>query len=315
MSRIHDALKKAEQERASLGTSEGTTRPSEVEAAERPQLPISTSVAVTESNPTAAVAPSYGSQSPAGLRELLQERAAQHPWNPDRRTMLLFDRRNPIVGLEEFRTLRSRLYLMREQQPLQKVLITSALPREGKTFVAMNLAQVIVRQPERRALLLDGDLRFSRSHLCLGAPSSPGLSDYLRGDCDELSVIQRGPVNNLFFIPTGKPVPNPGELIGNGRLRILLQRLAPAFDWVIVDSPPAVPVSDAKLMAPLCDGVLVVVHAATTPFDLAQKACQEFRERRLLGVVLNRMDKGQTYGSYYSKHKDTEKSKRNGTGA
>jgi capsular exopolysaccharide synthesis family protein len=213
--------------------------------------------------------------------------------------MLFSDGQHHVLGAEEFRTLRSHLYMIRERQPLQKLLITSALPREGKTFIAGNLAEVIVRQPGRRVLLIDSDLRLSQLHLKLGAPANPGLSDYLRGEADEFAVIQRGPIESLLFIAGGKLAPNPSELIGNGRLKLLLQRLGPAFDWIILDSPPVVPVSDAKLLADLCDGVLVVVQAGTTPYDLARKACQEFREKRLLGVVLNFAEAGSSYSSYY----------------
>jgi capsular exopolysaccharide synthesis family protein len=163
----------------------------------------------------------------------------------------------------------------------------------------MNLAQVIARQRERRVLLIDGDLRASRMHQWFGAPSAPGLSDYLAGEVDEFAAIQRGQLDNLFFIPGGRSVPNPSELIGNGRLRLLVQRLAAAFDWIILDSPPVIPVADAKLLADSCDGVLMVIRAGSTPFDLAQKACQEFRDRRLIGVVLNRVKPGHTYSSFY----------------
>lgn len=314
MSRIHDALKKAEQERAEGPAPARTVRPeSEPTVLGGGQDEVLGSV-LTEARAPAAITPPDVPAKGVELRKLVRERSVQCSWNPDRRMMLLFDRRIPILGLEEFRTLRSRLYLIREQQPLQKVLIASALPQEGKTFVAMNLAQVIVRQPERRVLLIDGDLRFSRSHFYLGAPATPGLSDYLSREGDEFSVIQRGPADNLFFIPSGKPVPNPGELVANGRLKLLLERLAPAFDWIIVDSPPAIPVSDAKMMAPLCDGVLVVVRAGTTPFDMAQKACQEFRDRCLLGVVLNRAEGMQVYSTYYYSRRDGTDKKHTGRG-
>lgn len=115
--------------------------------------------------------------------------------------MLFFDRRSPVVGLEEFRTLRSCLDVIRQKQQVQRILITSPLPQEGKTLVAMNLAQVIVRQGERRVLLIGADLRAPRMHQWLGAPSASGLSDYLAGEVDEFSAIQRGQLENLFFLP------------------------------------------------------------------------------------------------------------------
>ena len=202
--------------------------------------------------------------------------------------------------MEEFRTLRSRLYQMREKMPLKKLLISSSLPKEGKSFVAANLAQVMVKQHGRRALLIDADLRGPKLHDCLGAPNTPGLSDYLMGQADEFSVMQRGPMENLFFIPAGTTVTTPAELVANGRLKFLLSRVESLFDWIIIDSPPAVPVSDASLLANFCDGVLLVVRSNVTPFDVARKARSEFRDKQLVGVVLNGMDEsGLAYSSYY----------------
>jgi Mrp family chromosome partitioning ATPase len=121
----------------------------------------------------------------------------------------------------------------------------------------------------------------------LGTTSDPGLSDYLQGTNDEFSIMQRGPLENLFFIPSGTGAANPAELIGNGKLKVLLQRVEPLFDWIIVDSPPAIPVSDASVLAKVCDGVLMVVRSNATPFDIARKARQEFPDQALVGVVLN----------------------------
>jgi capsular exopolysaccharide synthesis family protein len=174
------------------------------------------------------------------------------------------------------------------------------LPKEGKSFTAANLAQVMVRQHGRRALLIDADLRGPRLHQMLGTSSSPGLSDYLQGQNDEFSIMQRGPLENLFFIPSGNAIKDPSELIGNGRLQQLLQRLEPLFDWIIVDSPPAVPVSDASVLANACDGVLMVVRSNVTPSDAARRALQEFPEDALVGVVLNGASGGDAqYARYY----------------
>jgi capsular exopolysaccharide synthesis family protein len=188
---------------------------------------------------------------------------------------------------------------MRKVRPVQKLLVTSPLPEEGKTFVAANLARVMAKQADSRVLLIDGDLRISSLHSVVGAPSVPGLSEYLAGGFDFTSIIQRGAAENLFFIPGGATAGNPSELIGNGRLELLMKRMAPVFDWIIMDSPPAIPVSDARMLAGFCDGVLMLVNAGTTPFDLAQKACREFAKNQLLGVILNRVEPQQTYGSYY----------------
>jgi capsular exopolysaccharide synthesis family protein len=176
--------------------------------------------------------------SPFTLDTLLA-RCTQAEWKPDAKTMLFFNQEENALGSEQFRTLRSRLYQMREKTSLKRILVTSALPQEGKSFVSANLAQVLVRQHGRRVLLIDGDLRVARLHSALGTTSSPGLADYLLGESDEFSIMQRGSMDNLFFIPCGRTMAHPAELIANGRMKTLMQRVETLFDWIIVDSPPA----------------------------------------------------------------------------
>jgi protein-tyrosine kinase len=286
MSRIHEALKKAEQERAAL---QGA--------------PAQPSLATGAANPPSApeeFGAAGGSAAPGGIPpfsampslanfslDALLARSPQLQWRPDEKTMLFFNGNDSARGTEEFRTLRSRLYHTREKMPLKKILVASALPREGKSFTAANLAQVLVLQHGRRVLLIDADLRSPRLHMMLGAAASPGLSDYLQGGIDEFSIMQRGGMENLFFIPCGREVNDPSELVANGRLELLLQRVEGLFDWIIVDSPPAVPVSDASVLAKGCDGVLMVVRSNSTPVDMARRARLEFPDQALVGVVLN----------------------------
>jgi len=232
--------------------------------------------------------------------QALYTQCRQTNWTPDRKAMLFFNGDDHLIGMEEFRTLRSRLYHAREKMPLAKLLISSPLPKEGKSFTAANLAQVMVRQHGKRALLVDGDLRNSQLHRLLGTESTPGLSEYLHGVVDEFSIIQRGPMENLFLIPAGRNIQNPAELVANGRLKSLLDRLEPLFDWIIVDSPPAALVSDASLLANYCDGVLLVLRSNATPVDAARRAAQEFPAEKLLGSVLNGLPPGfSPYAQYY----------------
>jgi protein-tyrosine kinase len=288
MSRIHEALKKAEQERA---TSESVPRiapdPAVLDAMDRSEGTISTLAANSAAAPASAM-----------TGDTLLDRSRHTNWKPDPKTMLFFTGEEHLYGMEEFRTLRSRLYQAREKHPLSKVLVTSPLPKEGKSFVTANLGQVLVQQQGRRVLLVDADLRNPHLHSVFGAESGPGLSDYLRSEIDEFSIIQRGPMENLFLIPAGSRNENPAELVANGRMNTLLNRLQPLFDWIIVDSPPAAAVSDAALLANYCDGVLMVVRSNATPFDIAQRARQEFGDN-LIGVVLNGIDTLPAYSQYY----------------
>ncbi|MGA9388933.1 MAG: CpsD/CapB family tyrosine-protein kinase [Candidatus Sulfotelmatobacter sp.] len=320
MSRIHEALKKAEQERAAsqggLPQQDSPAVHATVAAEVPPDLradaaPLGAGAKVSPNGgvPLTSAMPSFA--SPFSLDALLA-RCIALPWAPDEKTMLFFNGDDTAYGTEEFRTLRSRLYHAREKMPLKKVLITSALPKEGKSFMASNLAQVLARQQGRRVLLIDADLRGPRLHMMLGTTSSPGLADYLQGGSDEFSIMQRGPMENLYFIPSGHEISDPAELVANGRLKLLLQRIEALFDWIIIDSPPAVPVSDASVLAKACDGVLMVVRSNATPVDMARKARREFPDESLIGVVLNGTNmEAMPYTRYYydAYQKNTTESK------
>jgi len=226
-----------------------------------------------------------------GLRQTLESACPLNSWSPDQ-SVRQITAEDGLGGRlrDEFRTLRSRLNQARERDHIKRLLITSPLPKDGKTYVAANLAQVMSWHQEHCVLLVDGNLQASRLHACLGGPAAPGLSDYLKGDVDELAIIKRGERSNFFFIPGGHPAPNASELIGNGRLKLLLERLAPAFDWIVIDSPSVLTISDGRLIADLCDCVLMVVRAGRTPFDVAQSAVKAFQGKSFLEIVLNCVD-------------------------
>jgi protein-tyrosine kinase len=292
MSRIHEALKKAAEERSAQLAANADARvavdPMELSAS----LPVDSF--------QAPVRELYPVQDHAGLRyEELIKRCVQRRFKIDPRMSVFEGQEEGNLGAERFRTLRSRLYQIASTRTVRKLLITSTVPAEGKTFVVANLAQSIIRQPERRVLLIDGDLRASRLHLCFGAQRSLGLADFLAGEADLNSVIQKGEDSNLCLIAGGREVSNPSELLLNERLKVLLDSVAPLFDWVILDAPPALPVHDASIIADLCDGVLFVVRAGVTDSDMACKAALDFQEKNLLGAVLNRVERGVGYGGYY----------------
>ena len=311
MSRIHEALKRAQQQRSSLAVSTvsdlNTDSPADPLAGTgngdmiRPALP---------NMPTNQLKPVDRLDF-----EQLRAQCQRSVWKTTSHENTFTNPRFGPHAAEQFRTLRSRLYQLRETQPLRKIMVTSALAAEGKTFVSYNLAQAIVRQPDRRVLVIDADLRHSQLHLLWGAPSAPGLSDYLDGKADELKIVhnsqtQNDRAGNLFFIPGGNPPANPSELLMNGRLKMLLDRLSPAFDWIIVDSPPCLPVADANVISQLCDGVVLVILGASTPAATAQRALQELQGRNVLGVVLNAVKTEASYGSsYYGQTAEAEQPK------
>jgi capsular exopolysaccharide synthesis family protein len=291
MSRIHDALKKAEEERSSPLSAASITPQIQPSGRAPENPPIPAVAADPNSAPTQEQWPHFDFPE-------LQARSRPHSaWTPDPQSDV-FGPVHKGNAAEQFRTLRSRLYQYRGSHALKTLLVTSSMAGEGKTFVTANLVRAFVRQAERRVLVIDADLRRPRLHTIFGAPPSPGLSDYLRGNADEFSIIQHGKEGNLCLIPCGESVNHPSELLSNGRLKILLDRLAPAFDWIIIDSPPCLPVADAGIVSHWCDGLLLVVRAAFTPSALVLKSKQELKQRNIVGVVLNAAAEGTSYGSY-----------------
>jgi capsular exopolysaccharide synthesis family protein len=306
MSRIHEALKRAEQQRTvPLEVPPPPPLVSELQG----QGPVADLPAIPPQEIVDPLAHSHINTKTRAAEFLrfddIWTQCANPGWRLDLERNVFSDPAVPPAVREQFRTLRSRLYQIRDKQPLRSILVTSSLPGEGKTFVANNLAHVLARQQNCRVLLIDADLRRPDLHAGFGAPSSPGLTEYLKGEATELSVIQRGMPEYLCFIPGGTKADNPAELLANGRLKPLLQTIGPVFDWVIIDSPPTLPVSDALTLAELCDGVLTVIRAAQTGFDSAQKSCHQLREKNLLGVALNCADDAAAYGSYYGEELKT----------
>src|SRR5882762_3740623 len=299
MSKIYEALKNAQGEKTqdSLVARQHLQQNPQISPAPKEIL----ATPVTEQHqPT--LRPTHAGISGQYLRldDLLRQ-CAEPVWQSDPNAIVFSDSHNPHEGAEQFRTLRTRLYQLRGVSPVKRVLVTSAVAGEGKTFVATNLAQAIARERDRKVLLVDGDLRSARLHIPLGAPVSPGLAEYLRDEVSEAEIIQHGQEGNLCFIPGGDGGGSKAsELLSNGRLQKLLDRVAPLFDWVIIDSPPCLPVADASVLAGCVDAVLLVVRANSTPSAMAQKARQELRKSNVIGVVLNAVGKSESYGNYYA---------------
>src|SRR5215469_1759402 len=216
MSRIHEALKKAAEER-NAKSGNGSV----------PELVELSNLEKLDKTPTnESITASVGQREKIGQRNFqfdeFAKRCPRVTWRIEPNLSVFSTHMEHQIGAEKFRTLRSRLYQIASAQPLKKILITSSTPAEGKTFVAANLAQSFIRQAGRRVLLIDSDLRASRLHMHLGAKESPGLSDYLNGECDEYEVTQVGPDGNLCLIPGGREISNPSELLHSARMKHLL---------------------------------------------------------------------------------------------
>ena len=298
MSRIHEALKKAHEERHSSQAADTVTL-----SVETPRTQVIAGIGLrapaAETRARTETIPAPPRSAPELRFDSLVAHCTRREWQPQPGKNVFSNAAATACGAEQFRTLRSRLYQIRGNQPSYTLLVTSSLPDEGKTFVAQNLSQAIVQKPRQRVLMIDADLRYPQLHLALGAPMAPGLTDYLRGEADEMAAIQYSDNENLCFMPGGKQVTNPSELLSNGRLKILLDRLTPIFDWIIVDSSPCLLVADASMVAGVSNGVLLVVRAGSTSVDVAEKVCQQLKGKNIVGVVLNGAEKSDLVDSYY----------------
>ena len=195
---------------------------------------------------------------------------------------------------EAFRALRTSLLLSQAEHPPQVILVTSALPREGKTTAAVNLA-VTLAQLGDRTLLIDADLRKPgvRRALNLTIGKEAGLSSYLAGvsSLDEV-VVPHPTINNLAAMTTGPVPPNPADLLSSHLIREVIAELRLRFKFIVIDSPPVMAATDAVILSVVTDGVLVVVRSGETPKEAFTRTCDLLKavKSRLLGVVLNGVD-------------------------
>jgi protein-tyrosine kinase len=311
MSRIYEALQKAESERG-------------LERRERepliPEQPVSgaemhAQAAVAEAEYEFPAAPSVGEgfsepSSPQIHGDALDlSKIVRKPWTPSLAQLPALLERGPAV--EQFRSLRSRIYELRDISPLKSILVTSGLPQEGKSFISANLALSLARHKNSKVLLIDGDMRRFTLHQMLGCESQPGLAEYLAGKAGILEVMQRGEpsteVNalgqsllpSLTFIAGGNGGDKAADLSGSPRFGELVRAASPYFDWIIVDSSPVLPVSDAVNLARSCDGVLLVARGGVTKFPVAQRAQSELKASNVLGFVLNAVQETPQVGNYY----------------
>jgi capsular exopolysaccharide synthesis family protein len=175
------------------------------------------------------------------------------------------------LGAEKFRFLSVRLRQLQQTRPIKKLLITSTIPEEGKSMVSGNLAAVLARKKQQKVLLLEGDLRRPVLGSRFGLGKLPGLTEWLQEQPAAMTSIYRLEGTGLWFLPAGKPADNPLELMQSGRLSHLMDQLASWFDWVIIDSPPVLPLADTSLWMRLADGILLVAREGVTQKRQLQK--------------------------------------------
>jgi protein-tyrosine kinase len=201
------------------------------------------------------------------------------------------------VLVEEARSLRTRVAVALGDRH-KIVLVTSALPGEGKSTVSATLARSFA-QMEWRTILIDCDLRKPSMHTVFGIDRVPGLTDLLQGRAREEAVVCTTDCPHLDLLPAGLSVQGPAELLQAAGFPALLKTLAARYDYVVVDSPPLTSITDTHLLAGYVDGILFVVNGLVSPRELVKSAREQLHDRPVLGVVLNGISTPKKYGYYY----------------
>ena len=199
------------------------------------------------------------------------------------------DPKSPVS--ESYRTLRTNIMFSSLDIKVKTIMVTSSGPGEGKTTVASNLA-VIMAQSGKKTIIIDCDLRKPRIHKVFRVSNQDGLSNYLIGEVTIADVVKQTSVTNLQLLPSGVKPPNPAELVGSEKMGLFVESLKEYYDYIILDTPPVVVVTDAQLISQYADGCLLVIAASEADRDATIKAKELLTKvnAKILGVVLNKVD-------------------------
>jgi capsular exopolysaccharide synthesis family protein len=209
-----------------------------------------------------------------------------------------FNPKSPIS--EQYRTIRTNVEFASVDQKLSTLLVTSSGPSEGKSSTTANLS-VVFAQQGKRVLLIDGDLRKPTVHYTFKLDNRIGLSTVLVGEKALEETVKETDVPNLDILTCGPIPPNPSELLGSKAMKQMLQLAQETYDVIVFDTPPVLAVTDAQILANICDGSIIVARSEQTEYEAIQKAKEllEPAHAKLLGIVLNDVEQKKSNTYYY----------------
>src|SRR5947208_9911227 len=220
---------------------------------------------------------------------------------PDARLVCLTQKDS--LAAEKFRFLAVRLRQLQQNRAVKKLLVTSTIPEEGKSMISANLALSLARKKRQRVLLIEGDLRRPTLYKSFGLTRLPGASEWLKSGSSEVRNIYHIEEAGLWFLPAGSLPENPMELMQSGRLAELMEQLTVWFDWIVIDSPPVLPLADTGIWSRLADGILLVAREGTTKKRELQRGLEMLDHSKALGLVLNSsesIDQGNSVSGFAS---------------
>jgi capsular exopolysaccharide synthesis family protein len=234
-------------------------------------------------------------EAPPALREIPAEEVVIRP---DSRLVFLTEPSS--AAADRLRLLRMRLREFKDLAKLQKLVITSPLPQDGKSTIALNLATALAEGGKRSVVLVEGDLHHPSLADRLGLKPRLGLADCIQRGLDPLPAIQRLQPLNFCLLQAGQAQSNPTELLQSGQLAGIFDSLTSHFDWVLVDTPPVVPLTDALSFSRQADANLLVVRAGQTPRKAIEDAVERLGQKHIVGIVLNGAEGlNRMYSQYY----------------
>jgi capsular exopolysaccharide synthesis family protein len=213
------------------------------------------------------------------------------------------------LAAEKFRFLAVRLRQLQQRRPLKRLLITSTVPEEGKSTVAANVACALAGRRQQKVLLVEGDLRRPMLRRQFGLGKLPGLADYLQGTSEAIPVYRLDALG-IWILQAGGAPQHALELMQAGRLSPLMDQLNAWFDWIVIDSPPILPLADTSIWARLVDGILLVTRPGTTDEEQLRRGLEAIEQSKLLGAVLN-SSINTTHSYYYHRYGPGEVSQEN----
>ncbi len=295
-----DLLQRAEDRVASAGELDSLVGDSEAGGISSGSTPSALKSPLREVSGEESFSKSESPQADALRQGFNQIRSVPVSLSPQSRLVSVTERDSPAA--EAFRLLGVRLRHLRRDRPLKKVLITSTAPQEGKSFAATNLACTIASGTRQRVLLLDGDLRRPSLTQIFGLGSIPGVSEWLRGEGNLTSSIRYLEAPAIWILPAGCPPGNPLELIQSAKLGTMMEELTASFDWIIIDSPPVLPLGDTSVWARLADGILLVTRQGTTEKRKLQRGLDALEPGKVVGALLNSFTGVTEKDYYYYRH-------------
>ena len=229
----------------------------------------------------------------------------------DKKLVSLFEPQS--FEAEQFKHLRTNILFPVSGKLPRSIMVTSAVPDEGKSFVSSNLAVSIAQNIDQHVLLMDCDIRNATIHSNFGFGDVAGLSEYLSKGTSLSSFLLKTEINKLTILPGGKPSENPAELMSSNRMSNLLKEVTSRYGdrCIIIDSPPPHMTSETRVIARQVDGILIVVKSGSTDREMVEELIEMMGKEKVLGVVLNWFDmssmknygynKYPKYGKYYGK--------------